>query len=141
VLPQLMPAGTLVTVPTPVPTLATVKEKIPGLNTAVTDFAALIVTVQVPVPEQAPLQPPNTAPVPGVAVRVTVVPTLKSWVQALPHEMPAGLLVTVPVPAPLLSTSSGTVVGAAGPTLIVREHDIWPPLVTVTVAVNVPLAV
>jgi hypothetical protein len=33
-----------------------------------------MVTVQVPVPEQAPVQPVNEDPALGVAVRVTVVP-------------------------------------------------------------------
>ncbi len=41
---------------------------------AVTEVAALTVTVQVPVPEQAPLQPAKVEPAAGVAVRVTAVP-------------------------------------------------------------------
>ena len=54
VAPQLIPAGVLVTVPLPVPVFATISE---GVNVAVTAFAAFIVTAQIPVPEQAPLQP------------------------------------------------------------------------------------
>jgi hypothetical protein len=46
------------------------------LNVAVTDCAALIVTEQVPVPEQAPLHPANVEPVPATAVSVTGVPLL-----------------------------------------------------------------
>jgi hypothetical protein len=46
----------------------------PRLNVAVTLRAALIVTVQVPVPLQAPLQPTNEEPDPGSAVSVTAVP-------------------------------------------------------------------
>ena len=41
-------------------------------KTAVTLRLWLIVTEQVPVPEQAPIQPVNTALDAGVAVRVTV---------------------------------------------------------------------
>jgi hypothetical protein len=44
------------------------------VKVAVTDRAAFIVTVQVPVPEQAPLQPVKFVPVAGVAVSVTRVP-------------------------------------------------------------------
>ena len=45
-----------------------------GVKLAVTDCAALIVTVQMPVPVHAPLQPPKVEPAAGVAVRVTGVP-------------------------------------------------------------------
>ena len=41
---------------------------------AVTLNAPLIVTVHVPAPEQAPLQPVNSEPAAGVAVSVTEVP-------------------------------------------------------------------
>jgi hypothetical protein len=41
-------------------------------NVAVTDFAAVIVTVQVPVPEQPPDQPIKADPLFADAVRVTV---------------------------------------------------------------------
>jgi hypothetical protein len=44
------------------------------LKVAVTDCAALIVTVQVPVPAQAPPQPPKVEPLAGVAVKVIGVP-------------------------------------------------------------------
>ena len=45
-----------------------------ALNVAVTDRAALMVTAQLPVPEQAPLQPANVEPPAGAAVSVTFVP-------------------------------------------------------------------
>jgi hypothetical protein len=45
-----------------------------SLNVAVTVWAELIVTVQAPVPEQAPLKPANTEPGAGAAVKVTVLP-------------------------------------------------------------------
>ena len=66
-----------------------------------TDWAALIVTVQVPVPVQLPpLQPVNVEPAAGVAVSVTAVPLAKAAEQVAPHEMPAGELEIVPLPAP-----------------------------------------
>ena len=71
-MPQSMPEGVLVTVPTPVPAVVTVRTKL-GVNVAVTTVAAVRVTVQGPVPVQAPpLQPVKTDPAAGVAVRVTV---------------------------------------------------------------------
>src|SRR5215468_2375766 len=73
VLPQLMPAGEEVTVPLPEPALVTVRFGLAVvLNVAVTDFAAVIGTVQVLVPVQAPLQPAKVEPLAAAAVRVTV---------------------------------------------------------------------
>ena len=100
VVPQLTPAGALVTVPMPTPALVTVSGNVCSAKDAVTAWAALIVTVQAPVPVQAPLQPVKVEPTAGAAVNVTAVPLLKEAEQVLPQEMPAGLLVTVPVPVP-----------------------------------------
>ena len=61
------------TVPVPVPDLATVRLYWFRVNAAVTDFAAVMVTVQVPVPVQAPLQPAKVEPVAAAAVKVTAV--------------------------------------------------------------------
>ena len=69
-----MPAGALVIVPMPLPPLTTVNGYCIGVNVAVTDLAASIVTLHAPVPEQAPLQPAKVAPASGVAVSVTTVP-------------------------------------------------------------------
>ena len=83
-----------------------------------TDSAALIPIVQVPVPLQAefPLQPANTEPEAGAAVSVTLVPLEKLAEQpvALPlvQSIPAGLLVTVPVPLPAVVTVSANPVCA-----------------------------
>ena len=72
--------------------------------------AALSVTVQVPVPEQLPpLQPVKVEPAAGAAVKVTAVPLANAAEHVAPQEMPAGALVTVPVPAPLELTISGKV--------------------------------
>ena len=76
-MPQLIPAGALVTMPLPAPALLTVSVTGCKANVAVivAAVAAVTVTAQVPVPEQLPpLQPPNVDPAAGVAVSVTTVP-------------------------------------------------------------------
>jgi hypothetical protein len=105
VAPQLMPAGELVTVPLPAPALVTVSAKDDCMKVAVTVVAAFIVTVQVvAMPEQPPLQPVKVDPAAAAAVRVTEVPVAYDAEQVAPQEMPVGLLVTVPLPAPALET-------------------------------------
>ncbi len=60
-----------------------------------------------PVPEQPPPdQPAKAEPVAGAAVSVTTVPLEKDCEQVDPQLIPAGELVTVPVPAPPLVTVS-----------------------------------
>jgi hypothetical protein len=59
-----------------------------------------MVTLQVPVPVHAPLQPAKVDPAAAVAVRVTTVPLLKFALQVPGQLMPAGLLLTEPVPVP-----------------------------------------
>ena len=74
---QLIAAGELLTVPAELPfrTSVALTAYLAGMKLAVTDLATSMVTVQVPVPEQAPLQPANTeVPTVGVAVSVTSVP-------------------------------------------------------------------
>ena len=70
----MIPAGVPVTGPLPVPAFVTVSAKLGTSNVAVTVVAAVIVTVQEPVPEQPPLQPVKVEPAAGVAVSVTAVP-------------------------------------------------------------------
>ena len=77
-----------------------------SVNDAVQVLSVFIVTVQVPVPEQAPLQPVNVELASAVAVKVTVVPGLYASLQSAPQPIPEGLLVTVPVPVPALVTVS-----------------------------------
>ena len=55
-------------------------------------------------PAQAPLQPANVEPEDAVAVSVTVLFLTNAAEHWLPQLMPEGLLVSVPLPAPLLLT-------------------------------------
>src|SRR2546427_8978083 len=66
-------------------------------NVPVTERLSFIVSVHVvAVPLQAPPQPLNRAWLPGVAVSVTVAPTLKLPEQPDPQVIPPGLLVNSP---------------------------------------------
>jgi hypothetical protein len=107
VAPQLIPAGELVIVPVPVPVLAicTVSWVVVA-NVAVTETSAVGVTAHVPVPLQAPDQPVNAEPALGVAVSVMGVPLAKLALHVVPQLIPAGSLVTVPVPLPESCTVS-----------------------------------
>jgi hypothetical protein len=102
--PQVTPAGLLVTVPLPVPALVTVRVKlceVSKLKVAVTVVLAVTVMTHVPVPEQPPpLHPAKTEPLAALGVRVTEVPLLKEAEHVLAQLIPAGLLVTVPAPVP-----------------------------------------
>ena len=92
-----MPAGSEVTVPSPV--RAAVSVRTPW-KVAVTVFATSIVTEQVVAVStvQVSDQPRKIDPVAGVAVSVTVVPSPNDRTHVLPHEMPVGFDVTVPDP-------------------------------------------
>src|SRR5438552_3394315 len=57
-----------------------------------------------------PDQPLNTLPDAAAAVSVTVVPDVNDDEHVAPQLMPAGLLVTVPDPAPVFDTDSAAVV-------------------------------
>ena len=79
IVPQFMPAGELVTDPDPAPEPESARENVncgggAGLNVAVTVWLEFSVRLHAPVPEHAPLQPPNTDPDAGVAARLTAVP-------------------------------------------------------------------
>ena len=72
-----------------------------GLKVAVQAVLAVNVTT----PLAHPVQPPNVEPLPGVAVKVTVVPLLYEAEQVpLQLLIPVGLLVTVPLPVPYVIT-------------------------------------
>jgi hypothetical protein len=106
VLPQLMPEGLLVTVPLPVPFFVIDRMDLVwtggGLKVAVQVLVTFMVVI--PLLQPVPLHPPNVEPTAGVAVKVTRVPPLNDAEHVPPQLMPAGLLVTVPFPVPLLVT-------------------------------------
>lgn len=117
------------TVPVPVPDLLTVSEYCgTGENVAVTLLAAVpIVIEQVDVPVQAPVQPANSDPVAGTAVRTMVEPVLTFALQVPGQLMPPTLLVTDPEPVPASVTATGNDVGikvalTACAEFIVTEH-------------------
>ncbi len=132
VAPQETPAGALVTVPLPAPALLTVSVKDCKAKVAVTEVAALIVTVQVPLPVQPPpLQPLKLEPAAGAAVKATKVPLVNEAEQVVPQEMPAGLLVTVPLPVPVLETVSARVV-VETPVPVTSRWSVSPSAVKLT---------
>src|SRR5256885_87220 len=100
-----MPAGLESTVPAPEPASVTDSGYAIRVNVAVTALAAVIVTLHAPVPLHAPDQPANVDPVAALAVSNTTVPWVKLAEQVVPHEMPAGLDVTVPLPEPARVTA------------------------------------
>src|SRR3989442_1401668 len=138
-----MPAGELVTVPFRVPAGVTVRARVCTVNVAVTVVAAESVTLQVPVPEQPPrVQPVKVEPAAGVAVSVTAVPLVKLAEQVAPQVMPAGELVTVPLPVPAGVTVRAkvctvnvavTVVAAESVTVQIPVPEQPPPLQPVKV--------
>jgi hypothetical protein len=97
---QETPAGEEVTVPEPVPAITTLSVPGPGRKVAVTAASAASVTLQRPVPVQAPDQPAKVELPPDRAVNVTTVPSAKPALQVPGQEMPAGEEVMVPVPLP-----------------------------------------
>jgi hypothetical protein len=80
------------------------------VKVAVTERSWLIVSVHVPVPVQAPLQPMKVEPGAGVAVSTTLVPAMYASAQSPGQEIPAGELVTVPASSPPMPTDSVWVV-------------------------------
>ncbi len=83
------------------------------------------------VPVQAPPHPANDELLAAVAVRVTGVLTSKIALQVVPQLMPAGLLLMLPWPVPLIDTESA----GDGLKFAVTEAV----CVNVTVHVEVPL--
>ncbi len=113
------------TVPAPVPALCTVTwmGEAVELNVALTVDAAFTERVHVAaVPLQAPDQSASLEPDAAAAVSLTDVPLLNFALHVLPHLIPAGLLVTVPVPDPALSIVSSKEVVVARATLAIPHR-------------------
>src|SRR5262249_2294475 len=108
VLPQLIPAGLLIAVPLPLPAFTTVRVN-SWMKVAVTLRACVMLTTHVPVPSHpSPLQPVKWEPLVAMAVSVTLVSWSKAVRQVAPQSIPAGVLVTAPLPLPVLLTVRGT---------------------------------
>jgi hypothetical protein len=103
--PQAIPDGLLVTVPVPAPLRVTVSAKVWCAKVAVTDTGCVGVSVHVPVPLHAPLQPVNTEPPSGTAI-ITIGPSaaVQRPAQSVPHRMSVKLSLTMPPPSPALLT-------------------------------------
>src|SRR5258708_2207560 len=87
--------------PVPSPATPTLSVYWVCVNVAVTLCAVFMVTTQLPAPLQAPPQPPKSQLLAGVAVSVTCVPGAKLALHVDPQLIPAGELVTVPLPVTL----------------------------------------
>src|SRR5215467_14164866 len=106
-----------------------------GTNVALRAWTEVIETVQAPVPVQAPFQPEKVEPVAGVAVKVTAVPLVKDARQVVPQEMPAGALITVPLPVPDFVTVNAKEVVDVDVDVNVAVTDVAVLIVTVQVPV------
>ena len=134
--PQLIPAGLLMTVPVPLPVLLIVSVVGAAVKVAATVCVPFMTTTQGPVPLQAPPQPAKVEPPVGVAVSVTVLPLAKLAEQVPPQSIPAGVLVTVPVPVLFTESVAGDAAGSN------CAFTIWLLFVTTTqdpVPVQAPL--
>ena len=121
---QLMPAGALVTVPLPCEAGDGVTLSVAGMEAAVNPAPTVVVVPGTMValhvvPEQAPLKPVKDPLPPLTAFTATAVPAANTEEQvpdvmpaAMVHEMPSGMLVTLPLPVPNPLTAS--VPGACG---------------------------
>jgi hypothetical protein len=92
-------------------------------KSAVTESAPLRVTLQPAVPEQAPFHELNTSFDPADSLRVTLVPCGKTALHVAGQLIPAGLLVTAPVPEPVIETVS------VSPGVNAAESDSFPVII------------
>lgn len=106
--PQEMPAGVDVIGPAPLPAAFTDKvASAPKVNNALqVEFAVMAICVLGDDPVQLPAQPANIDPEFAVAVNAIGVLAATLVEHAVPHEIPEGEELTVPVPVPELATVS-----------------------------------
>ena len=102
-----MPVGRLVTVPGP--DFATLSVYVAILVAAIPKLAIAVIVrllaiVQAAVPVHAPLQPVKVELVAGAAASLTTVPAEYVAEHVGPQSIPAGILVTMPVPVPAVPT-------------------------------------
>jgi hypothetical protein len=123
---QLIAPGELVTVP--LPEKLTLSVYWVCANVAVTLCAPFIVTTQLPAPLQAPPQPLKPQPFASVAVSVTCVAEAKFALHVDGQLIPAGELVTVPLPVTLSdnATFCTNVAVTDAAAFIVTEHPALP---------------
>src|SRR5262249_56509406 len=108
-------AGELVTLRLPSRARTTVTDTGAGANAAPTVVAAASVSVHAPVPEHPPPDHPvNTEPAAAVAESVTLVPAVNVAEHVAPQVIPAGELVTGPLPGRVtLRVTGGAPAGKA----------------------------
>jgi hypothetical protein len=140
--PQLRPAGVLVTVPRPLPASCTVSctgTAAALVKVAVTDVAAVGLTVHAAMPlHPPPDHPANTDPELGVAARLIEEPLAKLALHVEPQLIPAGVLVTVPVPLPALVTVSFMGAGPLDVNVAVTDAEALSAMVHVAVPLQPP---
>ncbi len=93
-----IPDGSEATEPSPVTLTSSVRVTATAEKLAPTDWSPVIVTLQAPLPEQAPVQPSNTNPSPGAGVSPTVEPSSNAAAHVSGHEIPDGSDATEPSP-------------------------------------------
>src|SRR2546428_5177401 len=102
-----------------------VRVKVCRVKVAVTVAPAETVTTRGRGREKTPpLQPLKVEPAAGAAVSVTAVPLGKLAEQVAPQVMPAGELVTVPLPVPALLTVSARLGGVKGAVTVVAVESV-----------------
>jgi hypothetical protein len=111
----------LVTVPLPVPALVmaftTLRLSVNICGAAVKVAVQVLLAFMVTKPSVQsvwPLQLANTKPAAGVAVKVTIEPFVYDSEQSPPQSIPAGLLVTVPLPVLVIDNVHLTVAHPSG---------------------------
>jgi hypothetical protein len=89
-----------------------VRVAVPISNVGDTVVLAPRVSLHVPIPVHTPDHPAKVMPGSGAAVKATAVPWGKLAVQRSGQSIPAGVLITLPAPAPAFFTVSWTEVEA-----------------------------